>query len=414
MIDSFLAWAQAFMLQVALAVRSGRSLAVPAISSLFFFYVLLRGIRPLPIPRFWKAVSVIPAFLGAFHILIYISLSRMDMRPDGLRTLLTILSFISAVVILWALLLVCRDICLACRVLLRRLGLRRKTDKSASAALPDPARRRFLLNGGLLLGAGVMGGIGARNALGTPEIIPTVITLPRLPSALDGLRIVQLSDLHVSDVVTRAWVRDVVERVNALQPDLIVLTGDFVDGHPRDLMKDIEPLAELSAPCGVHACTGNHDFYSGLEDWLPRFRELGLGILRNEHAVLDVSGTPLIIAGLHDLNERVRGQGPEPAQALKGAPEGGFRILLEHHPQEAPNRASFADLMLCGHTHGGQIPLLRPLVRRANNGFIAGSYTVGSMRLYVNRGTGVWGGLPLRLGVPAEISLLTLHSGPPA
>lgn len=76
MIDSFLAWAQAFMLQVALAVRSGRSLAVPAISSLFFFYVLLRGIRPLPIPRFWKAVSVIPAFLGAFHILIYISLSQ--------------------------------------------------------------------------------------------------------------------------------------------------------------------------------------------------------------------------------------------------------------------------------------------------------------------------------------------------
>lgn len=166
MIDSFLAWAQAFMLQVALAVRSGRSLAVPAISSLFFFYVLLRGIRPLPIPRFWKAVSVIPAFLGAFHILIYISLSRMDMRPDGLRTLLTILSFISAVVILWALLLVCRDICLACRVLLRRLGLRRKTDKSASAALPDPARRRFLLNGGLLLGAGVMGGIGARQRAG--------------------------------------------------------------------------------------------------------------------------------------------------------------------------------------------------------------------------------------------------------
>lgn len=77
-----------------------------------------------------------------------------------------------------------------------------------------------------------MGGIGARNALGTPEIIPTVITLPRLPSALDGLRIVQLSDLHVSDVVTRAWVRDVVERVNAGDPDLIVLTGDFVDGHP--------------------------------------------------------------------------------------------------------------------------------------------------------------------------------------
>ena len=409
MIDTFLAWAQAFMLQVALAVRSGRSIAVPAISCLFFLYVLLRGIRPLRIPRFWKVVSVIPAFLGAFHILIYISLSRVDTRPDGLQIPLAMLSVISAVVILWALLLMCRDICLACRVLLRRLALWRKTDTSASAAPPAPARRQFLLNGCLLLSAGVMGGMGARNALGAPKIIPTVITLPRLPSSLDGLRIVQLSDLHVSDVVTRPWVRDVVEKVNALQPDLIVLTGDFVDGSPRELMKDIEPLADLRAPCGVHACTGNHDFYSGLENWLPRFRELGIGVLRNEHVVLDVNGTPLTIIGLHDLNERVRGQGPDPVQALKDAPEGGFRILLEHHPQEAPNRTSFADLMLCGHTHGGQIPLLAPLVRRANNGFIAGSYHVGDMRLYVNRGTGVWGGLPLRLGVPAEISLLTLR-----
>lgn len=405
MIDTFLAWAQAFMLQVALAVRSGRSLAVPAVSSLFFLYVLLRGIRPLSASRFWKVVSVIPAFLGAFHILIYLSLSRMDMRPDGLQTPLTILSFISAVVILWALLLICRDICLACRVLLRRLVRRGKADNT----LPDPARRQFLLNGGLLLSAGVMGGLGARNALGAPKIIPSVITVPRLPSSLDGLRIVQLSDLHVSDVITRAWVRDVVEKVNALQPDLITLTGDFVDGHPSELMKDIEPLADLRAPCGVHACTGNHDFYSGLEDWLPRFRELGLGVLRNEHVILDVKGTPLTIIGLHDLNERVRGQGPNPVQALKGAPEGGFRILLEHHPQEAPKRTPFADLMLCGHTHGGQLPLLAPLVRRANNGFIAGSYHVGDMRLYVNRGTGVWGGLPLRLGVPAEISLLTLR-----
>lgn len=407
MIDTFLAWAQAFMLQVALAVRSGRSLAVPAISSLFFLYVLLRGIRPLPISRFWKAVSVIPAFLGAFHILIYLSLSRMDTRPDGLQTLLVILSLISAVVILWALLLICRDICLACRFLFRRLAHR----EEAGSAFPNPDRRRFLLNGGLLLSAGVMGGLGVRNALGAPKVIPTVITLPHLPLSLDGLRIVQLSDLHVSDVVTRAWVRDVVEKVNALQPDLIVLTGDFVDGHPRDLMENIEPLADLRARCGVHACTGNHDFYSGLGDWLPRFRQLGLGVLRNEHVVLDVNGTPLTLIGLHDLTERVRGQGPDPAQAVKGAPEEGFRILLEHHPQEAPNRASFADLMLCGHTHGGQIPLLAPLIRRANNGFVAGIYHVGDMILYVNRGTGVWGGLPLRLGVPAEISLLTLRRG---
>ncbi len=420
MLDSFLTWAQAFMLQVALAARSGYSLTVPAVSAIFFFFVLFRGIRPLPIPRFCKVLCAIPAFLGAFYILIYISLSRGSAFSDELQTPLTLLSFISAVVIIWALILIGRDICLAARALFRfarKFTARRSTSSTEKMAaphpeterLPDPSRRRFLRNGSLLLAAGVTGSLGAHNALGAPQVIPVDLKLPRLPLALDGLRIVQLSDLHVSPVLSREWVQTVVEKANALHPDLVLLTGDFVDGHPEELMRGMEPLMGLNARYGVHSCTGNHDFYSGLTAWLPHFRELGLNVLRNEHTVLNINGTPLTLIGLHDLNERIAGQGPDIQRALAGAPQDAFRILLEHHPQEAPHRGGLVDLMLSGHTHGGQIPLLAPLVRRANNGFIAGSYHVGDMLLYVNRGTGIWGGLPLRLGVPAEISLLTLR-----
>lgn len=408
MIDTFLAWAQAFMLQVALAARSGNNPVVPLISLLFFLLILFRGILPLHIPRYAKAICVLPAFLGAFNILIYLSLSRLKERPEDLTLPLTVLSITSSVIVCWGLLLIVRDMLRAVAALSRLITRRRKQRKSADS--PDLSRRRFLVNGGLLLVAGAAGCAGTRNALGSPNVIPTDLFCPRLPAALNGLRIVQLSDLHISDILTHTWLRDVVKQVNALRPDLIVVTGDIVDGHPRELMKHIEALADLRAPYGVHTCTGNHDFYSGLEDWLPRFRELGLGVLRNEHLVLNINEVPLTILGLHDLKESVRGQGPDLKLALAGAPEHSFRILLEHHPQEAPKRATFTDIMLSGHTHGGQLVPLSPLVRRANNGFVAGYYPVGNMRLYVSRGTGVWGGLPLRLGVPAEISLLTLRS----
>ncbi len=410
MIDTFLAWAQAFMLQVALAARSGNNPVVPLISLFFFLLILFRGILPLRIPRSAKAICALPVFLGSFNILIYLSLSRLRERPEDLTLPLTVLSFISSVVICWGLLLILRDMLRAVAALSRLIARRCKQNSTAETASPDLSRRRVLVNGGLLLVAGAAGCVGTRNALGSPEIIPTEILCPRLPAALNGLRIVQLSDLHISDILTRAWVRDVVDRVNALRPDLIVVTGDLVDGHPRELMRHVEVLADLRAAYGVHTCTGNHDFYSGLEDWLPRFRELGLGVLRNEHLVLNINDVPLTILGLHDLKESVRGQGPDLKLALAGAPEHSFRILLEHHPQEAPKRATFTDIMLSGHTHGGQLVPLSPLVRRANNGFVAGYYPVGNMRLYVSRGTGVWGGLPLRLGVPAEISLLTLRS----
>lgn len=428
-LDAFLAWFQAFMIQVALAARSGRGLVIPLLCAFFFFFIMLRGVKPLRIARFWKVLSGVPVFLGAFYILLYLSLSRVKVKPDDLQTPLTIMSFISAVVLLWALLLLGRDLCLAGRALFRRVrhdagrrvgrgsghsdGSPQAEEERASrpdaAAPADPTRRKFLLDGGLLLAAGVMGGIGARSALGAPEVTPVDITLPRLPAALDGLRIVQLSDLHVSAVLTHDWVRDVVERANALRPDLLVLTGDLVDGYPHERLKDMVPLSGLQARHGVYACTGNHDFYSGLDAWLPRFRDLGLTALRNEHAVLRVNGAPLVLVGVHDLAERAAGQGPDMARALEGAPDDAFRILLEHQPQRAPDREGLVDLQLSGHTHGGQIPLIRPLVRRTNNGFVAGNYDVGSLRLYVNRGTGIWGGLPLRLGIPSEITLITLR-----
>lgn len=288
--------------------------------------------------------------------------------------------------------------------LLRRL-LRRKAPAAARPGLPP-----VLLLISLLLAA-----LGTHAALRVPSVTPVEIVVPGLPAAWDGLTVAQLSDVHASKTFPGNWLAGVVDAVNAALPDLIVITGDLFDGSPRQRFDDLRPLRRLRAPLGVYACPGNHEYYSGLTAWRPRFSSLGILLLENDHVLLRRNGAELILAGLSDdVAERFGLPRPDIRQALGSTEASLPLILMAHRPHLVEQLKQLsrpgAALQLSGHTHGGQVFGLDLLVRRVNKGYLRGLYEIGPVRLYISTGTALWSGFPLRLGVPSEIPLITLRS----
>ena len=288
--------------------------------------------------------------------------------------------------------------------LLRRL-LRRKAPAAARPGLPP-----VLLLISLLLAA-----LGTHAALRVPPVTPVEIVVPGLPAAWDGLTVAQLSDVHASKTFPGNWLAGVVDAVNAARPDLIVITGDLFDGTPRQRFDDLRPLRRLRAPLGVYACPGNHEYYSGLTAWRPRFSSLGILLLENDHVLLRRNGAELILAGLSDdVAERFDLPRPDIRQALGSTEASLPLILMAHRPHLVEQLKQLsrpgAALQLSGHTHGGQVFGLDLLVRRVNKGYLRGLYELGPVRLYISTGTALWSGFPLRLGVPSEIPLITLRS----
>ena len=288
--------------------------------------------------------------------------------------------------------------------LLRRL-LRRKAPAAARPGLPP-----VLLLISLLLAA-----LGTHAALRVPPVTPVEIVVPSLPAAWDGLTVAQLSDVHASKTFPGNWLAGVVDAVNAARPDLIVITGDLFDGTPRQRFDDLRPLRRLRAPLGVYACPGNHEYYSGLTAWRPRFSSLGILLLENDHVLLRRNGAELILAGLSDdVAERFGLPRPDIRQALGSTEASLPLILMVHRPHLVEQLKQLsrpgAALQLSGHTHGGQVFGLDLLVRRVNKGYLRGLYEIGPVRLYISTGTALWSGFPLRLGVPSEIPLITLRS----
>jgi len=193
--------------------------------------------------------------------------------------------------------------------------------------------------------------LGALTALRGPRIEEVEVRVPGLHPDLQGLRIVQISDLHVGRNIRRAYVERVVERAWGLAPDLVALTGDMVDGPVERLAPHVAPLAALAGGCRAFFVLGNHDCYSGAPAWIAHFREMGMRVLLNEHAVLRNGAATLVVGGVVDPAYRVR----PPEISLEDAPSADFRLLLAHNPRLAPlgARAGF-DLQLSGHTHAGQ------------------------------------------------------------
>jgi predicted MPP superfamily phosphohydrolase len=210
--------------------------------------------------------------------------------------------------------------------------------------------------------------------------------------------------------VREPYVRRVVERCNALAPDLVALTGDIVDGPVPRLARHVAPLAALQPREGAFLVLGNHDCYAGPGPWIAQFRALGLRVLLNDHAVLERGGARLIVGGVVDPALERFDPGAVPRPDLAAAPGAGraFRLLLAHNPRLAPlGRDAGFDLQLSGHTHAGQFFPWTLAVRLVHAPHVAGLSRLGRMWVYVSAGTGTWGP-PVRLGTRPELTLLRL------
>ncbi|WP_296077635.1 metallophosphoesterase [uncultured Agrobacterium sp.] len=249
-------------------------------------------------------------------------------------------------------------------------------------------------------------------AIRVPPLKDIEVAVPGLDPAFDGYRIVQLTDLHISRLFPAFWTQAVVEKTNALKADLIVITGDLIDGKVEARSSDIAPLAELKASDGVYTIPGNHEYFFGYEEWMAYYQRLNMITLANSHAVIERSNAKLVIAGVTDLSsERTAFPVHDTVAALKGAPVDAPVVLLDHQPRQAADNAALGvALQLSGHTHGGMVLGLDRVVARPNNGFVSGFYDVDGMKLYVNNGTALWPGFALRLGVPSELTRITLRS----
>lgn len=242
-----------------------------------------------------------------------------------------------------------------------------------------------------------------------PRIVEIDIPVAKLPEALDGFSIAQISDVHVGPTIKRGFVERIVERVNALNADLIAITGDLVDGSVQDLAAETAPLAALRARHGTFFVTGNHEYYSGERAWTQELKRLGMRVLKNEHVIVQHGGADLILAGVTDVSAHHfdAAERSDPEAALSGAPQGAARILLAHQPSSARAAAQAGfDVQLSGHTHGGQFWPWNWLVGFFQP-FTGGLNRLQNLWVYVNRGTGYWGP-PNRFGVPSEITRIRL------
>jgi len=251
---------------------------------------------------------------------------------------------------------------------------------------------------------------GVRAALATPEVRRVEVRIERWPESLDGFRIVQLSDLHVGPILGREFVAGLVAEVERLAPDMIVLTGDLVDGSVDHVRDEVESFSRLSAPHGFYFVTGNHDYYSGPEDWVERIRELGIRPLRNQRVRIGEGDQSFDLAGVDDYRgDWIRGSDEDLAEALRDRDPDRPVLLLAHDPNSFKRAATMqVDLQISGHTHGGQIWPFRYLVQLAVP-HVAGLVRRGRSQLYVSSGTGFWGP-PIRLFAPSEITEIAIRS----
>ncbi|TCL66405.1 metallophosphoesterase [Rhizobium sp. BK251] len=263
------------------------------------------------------------------------------------------------------------------------------------------------------MGAAALGlsAFGVFQAIRVPSLKDMEIAIPGLPASLDGYQIVQLTDLHISRLFPRAWVDAVVARTNALNADVILMTGDLIDGSVEDRREDVAPIAKLRARDGVYAIPGNHEYFFDYQEWMREYERLKLRPLLNAHTVIERDGSSIVIAGVTDRSAaRFGATAPDLAAALEGTPAKAPVILLDHQPMFAARSAKAGvALQLSGHTHGGMVVGLNRLVARANNGFVSGLYKVARMQLYVNKGTALWPGFAVRLGIMSELTRITLR-----
>ena len=270
-------------------------------------------------------------------------------------------------------------------------------------------RQARLQAGVIALGTAVLVPFAMWTARGRLVLSRVRVPLEKLTPGVAGLRIVQISDLHIGDRLGEEFLRRVVDRVNALRPDVVAITGDLVDGPAHVVEGALKPLADLVAPHGVYFVTGNHEYYWGGRESVRMVEALGLTVLHNEHRVVEREGGAVVIGGIPDLHggRFLADHESRPDLVFAGAPEGAPRVLLAHQPRAVIRAAPHGvDLMLTGHTHGGQIFPFHFFVR-LQQPVVRGLRKLLGVWVYAHRGTGFWGP-PMRLFSTPEIAEITL------
>ncbi|GGP92490.1 metallophosphoesterase [Streptomyces pseudogriseolus] len=282
------------------------------------------------------------------------------------------------------------------------------TAVGVAGAGDGPSRRLFVSRvvGGAAAAAAVgTVGYGTYGVLRGPKVKRVTVPLAKLPRAAHGYRIAVVSDIHLGPVLGRGFAQKVVDTINSTQPDLIAVVGDLVDGSVKDLGPAAAPLAQLTARHGSFFVTGNHEYFSGAEQWVEEVRRLGLHPLENARTELP----HFDLAGVNDVAGEDEGQGPDFARALGDRDRARACVLLAHQPVQIHDAVDHGvDLQLSGHTHGGQ---LWPgnLIASGANPTLAGLDRYGDTQLYVSRGAGAWGP-PTRVGAPSDITVIELAS----
>ncbi len=375
-------------------------------------YLWMRLVRDPGLAGWWRRGAT--ALLALLALTPPLGMAGLRRFPDPFSWLLPAVGFTWLGV---AFLLFCAVLALDVARVLGRGGARLADRVRATPdPPPDPERRRFVaqaLAGTAVLATGGAAAFAFRSATGPAEVTEVAVRLARLPRALSGLTIAQITDLHVGPTIGEREVRRVVEQVNALRPDVVAVTGDLVDGPVRRLGQAVAHLGRLRARYGVYFVTGNHEYISGAAEWREELRRLGLRVLRNERVAVGDRGASFDLAGVDDWSAGrfVAGEGPDLARALRDRDPDRSLVLLAHQPRGMEEAVrSGVELQISGHTHGGQIAPFSLLVR-AVYPYVYGLYPhregARSGSIFVSRGTGYWGP-PLRLGAPPEIARLVL------
>ncbi|MBN1348810.1 metallophosphoesterase [candidate division KSB1 bacterium] len=232
----------------------------------------------------------------------------------------------------------------------------------------------------------------------------------KYPTGKSPLTIVHLSDIHLGTIINETRLFKIVERVNRLNPDLVLITGDLIDENVSRISDLVQPLSKMKGKYGVYAVTGNHEVYAGLEEAIRFMKAAGITVLRNETVAID---SAVNISGLEDYTiNRKLGTMPEIIRSsTSDANENLPTILMNHQPiQLEAAQAAGIDLMLCGHTHNGQLfplSLFTSLIYRVSSGYAK----LGDMQIYVSNGVGTWGP-PMRLGAQPEIVKISFGRPP--
>ncbi|HXA48484.1 MAG TPA: metallophosphoesterase, partial [Burkholderiaceae bacterium] len=327
---------------------------VLSLLGLLHVYIGWRILPDLPLPEIYKILGAVWLALSCVLVPAGLLSRAIERQPlsDRLAWVgMLAMGFFSSLLLLT----IFRDLALAVAALFNFYNLRVAQDTAFLVPV-------------LTLAVTLLGYLNARRVAG---VVHVDVPIAKLPLALHGFTIAQISDIHVGPTIKGKYLDAIVKKVNQLKPDMIAVTGDLVDGSVAQLQMHTASLGKLSARHGAYFVTGNHEYYSNAHEWIAEIRRLGLTVLMNEHVLLRHEHATVLVAGVNDYGAHHFDEShrSDPQAAIKGSPSQiAVKILLAHQPRtaEAAADAGF-DLQLSGHTHGGQffpwnffVPLQQP------------------------------------------------------